>query len=225
MIFVTGDTHIPIDIGKLSSKKWEQGNSLTKNDFLIILGDFGLLWNNAPDKEEIYWKNWLDNKPWTTLFISGNHENHDRIAQLEEIQMFGNIVGKVSDSIFHLQTGRIYTIDGKEFFCFGGAESTDKHLRIEGKNWWSQETATMEEINRALDSLENKSFVDIILTHTLPNDLVPFWRKTKCPTSSFLQHIFETMNWNNWFCGHFHMNEKFEIVGVEILYNNIKEIK
>ena len=50
MIFITGDTHGEIDIAKLNSKNFPQGNDLTKNDYVIILGDFGFIWKNEPDK-------------------------------------------------------------------------------------------------------------------------------------------------------------------------------
>jgi calcineurin-like phosphoesterase family protein len=78
-VYVTGDTHCPIDIKKLNSENFQEGKTLTKDDVVIILGDFGLLWKDIPDKEEKYWTNWLNNKPWTTLFVDGNHENHNRL--------------------------------------------------------------------------------------------------------------------------------------------------
>jgi len=46
MIFITGDTHIPYDIGKLSTKRFSQQKLLAKNDYVIICGDFGGVWNN-----------------------------------------------------------------------------------------------------------------------------------------------------------------------------------
>lgn len=47
MIYVTGDTHADIDIGKLSTSKFPQQKSLTKNDYLIVCGDFGLVWDGS----------------------------------------------------------------------------------------------------------------------------------------------------------------------------------
>ena len=60
MIFVTGDTHIPIDIKKLNSKKFPIQKNLTRSDIVIVLGDFGLLWKE--DKEYLYWKRWLEKR-------------------------------------------------------------------------------------------------------------------------------------------------------------------
>lgn len=43
MIYVTGDTHGVIDIGKLGFKNFPEGKNLTKNDYVIICGDFGFV--------------------------------------------------------------------------------------------------------------------------------------------------------------------------------------
>ena len=43
MIYVTGDTHANIDIEKLNTTKFPQQKNLTKDDYLIICGDFGHL--------------------------------------------------------------------------------------------------------------------------------------------------------------------------------------
>ena len=54
-IFITGDCHGDYDISKLTSKKWPQGKSLDKDDYLIVAGDFGLIWsNNENDEFEKY---------------------------------------------------------------------------------------------------------------------------------------------------------------------------
>lgn len=52
MIYITGDTHIPIDINKLSVKNFPEQKNMTKDDFVIICGDFGGVWekDSAEDK-------------------------------------------------------------------------------------------------------------------------------------------------------------------------------
>ena len=95
MIYVTGDTHIPVDIHKLNTQRFEGQKSMTKDDYVTICGDFGLLFNywetgksvpSCPDdlcwtKEELYWYDWLNEKPFTTLWVDGNHENFDRLKK------------------------------------------------------------------------------------------------------------------------------------------------
>lgn len=71
MIYLIGDTHGHIELNKLSNKNFPEGKNLTKNDYVIILGDFGLLWKN--DSTFKYWLDFLNNKNYTILFIDGNH--------------------------------------------------------------------------------------------------------------------------------------------------------
>lgn len=80
MIYVTGDTHANIDISKLNTKNFPQQKSLSKDDYIIVSGDFGLVWDGSA--REIYWQDWLTNKNFTTLFIDGNHENFDILYRL-----------------------------------------------------------------------------------------------------------------------------------------------
>ena len=47
-VFVTGDKHGEIEIKDLSLRRFPAGNVLTKRHFVVILGDFGLLWGNPP---------------------------------------------------------------------------------------------------------------------------------------------------------------------------------
>jgi hypothetical protein len=62
MIYVTGDTHGSIDIRKLLEN--EVTNKITEQDYLIICGDFGLVWNyKKEDRKERKWLKWLNDRP------------------------------------------------------------------------------------------------------------------------------------------------------------------
>ena len=78
MIFVTGDCHS--EFNKLSSAAFPEQKDMTKDDVVIICGDFGGIWDTDTDSRyENYWLQWLDEKPFTTVFVDGNHENFDRL--------------------------------------------------------------------------------------------------------------------------------------------------
>lgn len=172
-VFIAGDYHGELDIHKISSKKFPEGKNLTKEDFVICLGDFGLIWKNTPDRNEKYWLNWLEEKPYTTLFLDGNHENFDRLELLPEVKKFGDVVGKVNDSIFHLRRGRVYTIGKSTFFTFGGAQSVDKSIRVERISWWKQELPTYREQMTGIENLKQHNWlVDFILTHDAPRVII-----------------------------------------------------
>ena len=232
MVYVTGDTHIPIDIRKLSYKNWPEGRTLSKSDYLIVMGDFGLLWKNEPDRLEKYWTEWLNKKKWTTLWINGNHENYHRLSNLPQVEMFGSTVGIVSDSIYHLKNGYIYTIEGNTFFCMGGADSIDRAGRTEGVSWWPEEQPSSAELNLGLDNLEKyNNKVDYILTHTLPTNIVQklvqcldlsFLASRPDPLWKYLEHIYEIVTFEQHLAGHWHSNQVID--KCHILYEDIIKI-
>ena len=51
MIYITGDTHIPVDIGKLSVKRFPEQKEMTKRDYVIICGDFGGVWDGSNEEK------------------------------------------------------------------------------------------------------------------------------------------------------------------------------
>ena len=225
-IFITGDTHGELQLGRLSSKGWPLGRTLTKNDFVIICGDFGLIWDNVPGKTEQYWTKWLNEKPWTTFAIDGNHENHPRLQALPIEEKFGSKVGKISDSIYYLRRGEIYTINDKTFFCFGGAMSHDKHFRKLNVSWWEEEVASFQEQEYAIENLKkHNNKVDYIITHTVPSDLLSVLGLSAFvhgvdATGSFLNFIVKEIQYEHWFCGHLHMDKdmgKFSILWDKIM--------
>ena len=128
MIYVTGDIH-----GNPSRLKKDNlakvGIDIKADDYVIICGDFGLLWGGKYQKEADWWLEWLNDKPFTTLFVDGNHENFDMLNALPVENWQGGKVHKVRENVLHLMRGEIFTIEGKTFFCFGGATSTDKEDR------------------------------------------------------------------------------------------------
>lgn len=123
MIYFTGDTHG--DFRRFSSEFFPEGKNCTKDDFVIILGDFGGVWQLLEYKDERYWLDWLDKKPWTTLFIDGNHENHDRLNTMPVEKWHDGKVHKVRPSVLHLMRGQVFHIGGYRMFTFGGASSHD----------------------------------------------------------------------------------------------------
>lgn len=180
MIYVTGDTHS--DFKRFSTSKFTDQKYMTKSDIVIICGDFGGIWKDTP--EERHWLDWLNDKPFTTIYVDGNHENFDRYYsdEFETIEYCGGRVQKIRDSIFHLLRGEIYEIQGKKFFAFGGASSHDirdgivdpaqysdlaafkrdirlkslfgEQFRIKGMSWWDQEIPSEIEMNHGIEMLK-----------------------------------------------------------------------
>lgn len=225
MIFLTGDTHIPLDVTKLNTKRFPDQKRMTSDDFLIVLGDFGLLWKK--DAEYEWWKKWFNRKPFTTLWIDGNHENHDWIDSLPVETWNGGKIHRISKKIIHLMRGQVFKIDGKTFFSMGGASSVDKEYRTEGVSWWKREEPCSLEYEEALENLGavgNK--VDIILTHTCPKALiVPMFKLAPTQNSGierFFNLVYQNISFNSWYFGHWHEDKDFG--KFHCLYNKVIEI-
>ena len=50
MIFITGDVHCDYDVHKLNTHNWTKQKELTKNDYLIVCGDMGIVWSYPDGK-------------------------------------------------------------------------------------------------------------------------------------------------------------------------------
>jgi hypothetical protein len=229
-VFITGDVHCPHDIHKLNSLCFPIGNTLTKDDIVIICGDAGFIWNEA--KKD--WIEWIDNKPWTTVYVDGNHENFDLLNQYPLVDFNGAKAHQISKSLYHILRGEIMTINNETYFCFGGAFSHDKEYRTENIDWWQDELPTLDERNHALDNLEKYNYqVDYIITHDAPlyvnnvlgyrlPNMMNYNKKAYINICEFFQDIMHQVTYKQWFCGHYHIDEK--IRDIQVLYHTIVEI-
>ena len=208
MLYITGDTHMPTDIGKLNTRNFPDQKQMTKNDYVIICGDFGGVWDGG--KEDRFWQKWLDDKLFTTLFVDGNHENFDLLGQCETTELLGGKVRRVSKSVFQLLRGEVYVIEGKTFFAMGGASSHDKAVRKEGRNWWAGELPSDAEYQNARDNLGRHGWaVDYILSHCSPDSIHDRLTSTypNDGLTFFLEHVVKAdCVYEQWFFGHYHVD-------------------
>lgn len=132
-IYIFGDTHGVVDAKKL----FLIYESCRKDDFIIICGDFGVIWSDEVDSNESILIKELKKLPCEILFIDGNHENFNRLAKPKNIKRFGGNVGEyIKNKCFHLKRGEIYNIAGKNIFTMGGAKSIDIAYRERNISWW-----------------------------------------------------------------------------------------
>ena len=69
-IYITGDCHG--DYRRFSTEIFPEQYTMGKSDYVIVCGDFGY-WSE--DREQLWWRKWLDKKPFTTLWVDGKIEN------------------------------------------------------------------------------------------------------------------------------------------------------
>ena len=225
MIYITGDLHGDVDIHKLSSSRFPEGNSLTRNDYLIVCGDFGLLWDGSP--EERYWLHWLDKKPWTTLWIDGNHENFDMLEDYDVVEWHGARVQYITGNIIHICRGSVFDLEGVRFFAFGGAESHDKEIRTPGKSWWTDEMPSGAEMELGRKALDDADWsVDVVITHTIPGRIqeAVFGEDYPCnQLNDYFDEISERLDYSYWFSGHYHSSTILDDKHI-LIYNAIVKL-
>lgn len=165
-IFITGDTHgsgigqkgLSVDgfMRRLTEESFPEQTGMAKEDYVIICGDFGGVWSTnrfefSESKSEQEALDWLDNRPFTTLFVPGNHENYDRLTGIKNEKLLnswlyqymsytereklrkgypqkvwhGGNIREIRPSVFMLERGEIFNLGGKYLFAFGGAKSHD----------------------------------------------------------------------------------------------------
>lgn len=227
MIYITGDIHQLTDTVKLVTHRFTEQSNMTKDDYLIILGDTGFTWKTI---DLDYCLRYFNKKNFTTLFIDGNHEDFNRLNKLPVEEWNGGKVHKVTKSIIHLMRGQVFEIDGLKLFTIGGAYSVDKPLRKPNVSWWRQELPTKSEMNEGLKNLKkHNNKVDYILTHDSPDKYLKFsWKyelhKDDRDFKKYLDQIDNTIEFKHWYFGHHH--EDIEIDNKHtVIFENIIKLK
>lgn len=230
MVYATGDCHG--NFLRFDPQYFPEQKRMTKDDCVIVCGDLGGVWENS--KKENRQLDWLEERPFTTLWVDGNHENFDLLARYPVEEWHGGKVHRIRPSVLHLMRGQVYEIDGYTFFAMGGARSHDiedgvldpsaddfmeqylalksmgARFRIDHRSWWKEEVPCNAEYEEALAALERNGWaVDYVITHCAPTDIA---RKVSCHyrtdgLTDFLQTVKEKLDFFYWLFGHYHRNE------------------
>lgn len=250
MVYITGDTHGDW-MERLRMESFPEQKELTKEDYVLILGDFGI-WDNS--KREQYHLDWLEGRTFTTLFVSGNHENYDILDQLPVENWHGGKVNFIRPSVIHLRRGQIFDIEGKSFFAFGGASSHDisagileledpnwkekkKKLdrchalyRIHHISWWERELPSEEEMEEGIRNLTGRNNrVDYIVAHTPYTSLLEqidggYGDYQRDCLTDYLQRVIQRVDYQWFFFGHMHQNVQFYLEKAICVYEQIVRI-
>lgn len=251
MIYITGDTHS--DFSRFTEENFPIQSEMTKDDYVIICGDFGGVWTfeeeSLREKEAL---DWLNNKNFTTLFVDGNHENYTRLYNYPIEEWKGGKVHKIRDSVLHLMRGEIFDIDNKKIFAFGGAKSHDiqdgilnldeeekiyeyrkrgAYFRIRDFSCWDLELPTKEEMKNGINNLEKVNYkVDYIISHCCTTSVQALINPTykRDILTDYLQQISEKCTFKRWYFGHYHdykqINSQFTLLYEDIVALEYKSV-
>lgn len=221
MIYITGDMHR--DFRRLCDSNIRSG------DILIILGDVGI--NYLLDMHDKILKCVLNSYNIKLFCIQGNHEERpENISTYKEVDMFGGkvFIEEEFPNIIFAKNGEVYTLGNKQVLVIGGAYSVDKYYRLlYGYQWFKDEQLTDKEKKEILKRYGGKQ-VDIILSHTCPLKYEPtevfidgidqaLVDKTM---ESFLDIIEERVDYDKWYCGHYHIDKQID--KIEFMFEPIK---
>ena len=209
MIYITGDTHG-------DQHEWQSIDALLQpGDTIIIAGDFGYLWSGSRSEKEFF--DQLAEKPYTVLFVDGNHENFTKLNAYPIERWHGGRVHFLRRNLIHLMRGEVYEVDGKRVFVFGGGYSIDRARRKPRVSWWPEELPSEEEYQNAEIRLrEADRRVDYIITHTAPAESVfylsciPKYGIRSDVTEDarltvFLDRVADEIGYLKWYFGHYHV--------------------
>lgn len=230
--------HLPLPLGQLPVMLADNGLGLavTKNNVVIIAGDFGGVWfGDSRDDETL---DWLERLPFTLAFVCGNHENYDALERYPVVEWHGGKVHRIRPHVLHLMRGQIFELEGYRFFTMGGAKSHDiedgilepdapdferrlmmlqrkprARYRINHISWWAQELPSDEEYDQARRSLDAVGWqVDYIITHCAPTSiaLAGSRHNEADRLTDFLQEVRERATYHYWLFGHYHDNRAID---------------
>ena len=215
-IYLTGDIHgNPERFGDQYMAEHYHLPPLTKDDIVIICGDFGLPWSEYMEPSEEFWLDWLEERQATFLFVDGNHENFSLLRDFPVKEWNGGRVHELRPNLLHLMRGEIFMIHGLKFLAFGGAYSIDRRYRVLNISWWKEEIPSEEEWENLRQNLRaTGSKVDIVLTHTAPmrflqpktKEIGIHWSNFQDDVAKKLSKIEPEIQYQLWYFGHFHLD-------------------
>lgn len=164
-------------------------------DLVICCGDFGY-WPKLPGHR------FEDIRPQGSkiLWCDGNHEDHWSLRDREKDEIVPNVI--------YMPRGSTYKLpDGRNILFMGGADSIDKNARWVGVDWFPEEVINQKDFENLPDEK-----VDIVVSHTCPDELTPNMlkhdpRKTNDPSTRALSQIWKIYQPELWYFAHWHTYE------------------
>ena len=247
-VFITGDTHG--NFRRFLPEFFYEQEWLNKEDILLIAGDFGGVWYG--DDRDSNGLDFLEQRPFTTAFVSGNHENYDALRASPPEEWHGGKVRRIRPSVLLLERGQVFELGGKRIFAMGGASGHDIRdgilepddplflerfqtlnaqgapFRVNHRSWWKEELPSEAEYREARTNLEKAGWaVDYIIPHCAPtiiqNALLREFSTPDALTDS-LEEVCRQCRFKYHFFGHCHSNLVLQQKYV-LLYEQILRLK
>ena len=188
-IFITGDTHA--GFRRFRKKTFPQQAGLTKDDYVIICGDFGGVWDGGKVQR---------------IRPSVIHLMRGQVYELEGLRIF-TFGGAKSHDI----SGGILEASDPNLKSKRKKLDKKKELyRINHLSWWKEELPSEEEMAEGLRNLINHNWsVDYIFSHccaTSTQERISGGVYQPDILTRYFEKIKEMCRYRKWFFGHYHDN-------------------
>lgn len=198
MVFVTADTHGELD--RLTGKGVKH---IKKYDTVIVLGDFGFIWQNQKDTEKALKK--LAKMPFNTLFIDGWYENFSALENYPDTVYKGAAAKEIiPGKIYYIKRGGILDIEDFKILCFGGADDYIDDM-------FCDRPPCQEDFDRCDANLEKAGYkVDYILTHSPSGKMNRFLNLDSYTTGAlfdYLDTVSDRVEYKKWYFGFYHKDK------------------
>lgn len=142
-------------------------------------------------------------------FIDGNHDHYPSLS------VGAAAPYTVARGLLHLPRGYL---SGRVLFL-GGADSNDRAYRIEGLDWFAQESICEEDM-RVVRHIP-KGRVETVVSHCAPVSIAPFYfhqfsgvTYSGTPSENALEEVLYLHRPRRWFFGHHHVTRTVDREGV-----------
>lgn len=226
---ILGDTHT---YWERIVPELEEAYKSEKFDAIIQVGDLAFLpkmWNKKLDEINKLIIDWVNEKEIKFYWIDGNHEDHSILQHVDDFNSsIHNIYGK---NFFYMPRGSYIELDDCIFFFIGGAETRDKHNRIEGMDYFREEIISRGQVDFVFDQAEKIKKISkdiIIIAHTSTQEAIDhednfFNLHTSVGTyqNKFLDEIVKEIKPIMYFHGHFHKDLIYYLPNCKTIFYSI----
>lgn len=256
-IFIQGDIHgNPMGLSNKSSPELKDTD---RSDVVVFLGDFGIPWGilspsykTAQYDEDRYHAKWLNDRPFTSLVLLGNHDDRDAIKQMPIVEKFGgrcrqlSFCGRTYENIFIVEGTQVLEVNGKKCLVISGAKSHDvfvrpldpyaetfkqdlqtykktrKWYRIEHWSWWKDEDIDIELTKQII--LDNvDTHFDLVLSHDCPASYAANQGFNPTEGEYLLDGFRKIGDFTDWYHGHMH--DDYDYGNIHCRYRLLTEVE
>lgn len=214
MIFITADTHAELE--RLTDKKLK---FIKKYDTLIVLGDFGFVWNGDSQQEKNLKK--IAKLPFRVLFIDGYNENFAALEKYPDTVYHGAQAKEICPGqVYYIKRGEVLEIEDMKLLCFGGADDYIDDV-------FSDYPPSQADFDRCKSNLDRHGWkVDYVLTHSPSGNINRFINMDSFTFGhlfDFFDEVGTKLDYKKWYFGFYH-KDKYISSKAQAVYTDVYKL-